>query len=130
MNRLVRLYASNLQKAEAITAAGDDLRKLSFTTASQLADENLGLGNETWVYLAGLEEDNDPKPFYRAVRRFYLASIRKMLKLGIQLRDLGIINPDKVTTYSFETIKSLAKRFPQLDLAGSESIDGLSLWTS
>ena len=41
------------------------------------------------------------------------------------LRDLGIINPNKVTTCSFETIKSLAKRFPQLDLAGSESIDGL-----
>ena len=38
------------------------------------------------------------------------------------LRDLGIINPDKVATYSFE---SLAKRFPQLDLAGSESSDGL-----
>ena len=47
MNRLVRLYASNPLKAEAITAAGDDLRKLSFTTASQLADENLGLGNDT-----------------------------------------------------------------------------------
>ena len=41
------------------------------------------------------------------------------------MRDLGIINPDKVTTCSFETIKSLSKQFPQLDLAGSESIDGL-----
>ena len=34
-------------KAEAIIAAGDDLRKLNFTTANQLADENLGLGNIT-----------------------------------------------------------------------------------
>ena len=41
------------------------------------------------------------------------------------LRDLGIINPDKVTTHSFETIKSLAKQFPQLDLAGLKTIDGL-----
>ena len=47
MNKLVRLYASNPLKAEAITAAGDDLRKLGFTTASQLAYENLGLGNDT-----------------------------------------------------------------------------------
>ena len=46
MNRLVRLYATNLLKAESITAAGGDLRKHSFTTASQLADENLELGND------------------------------------------------------------------------------------
>ena len=36
-----------------------------------------------------------------------------------------VINPDKVTTYSFQIVKSLAKRFPQLDLAVSESIDSL-----
>ena len=48
-NRLFHLFTSNLLKAETITAAGDDLRKFSFTTASQLADKNLGLGNDTWA---------------------------------------------------------------------------------
>ena len=90
MNRLVRLYASNPLKAEAITAAGDYLRKLGFTTASQLADENLGLGNDTGQTLT----QNHSK----AVRRFYLATkLEKYWRsflLGIKLKDLGI---DKVT---------------------------------
>ena len=42
--------------------------------------------------------------------RFYFATITKMLKkfpIGDSiLRDLGIIHPDKVATYPFETIKS------------------------
>ena len=87
MNRLIRLYASNSLKAEAITAAGDDLRKLSFTTTSQLADDNLGLGND-WAYLVGLEEDNDPKLFYQAVHRDFtwpqLGKCSRSFLLGIQ----------------------------------------------
>ncbi len=62
MNRLVRLYASNLLKPEAITTVESDLSKLSFTTDNQLADDELGLGNDTWGYLAEWEEENDPKP--------------------------------------------------------------------
>ncbi len=41
------------------------------------------------------------------------------------MKDLGIINPDMVCTYNFTTIQTLAKRFPQLELAGSASIDAL-----
>ncbi len=40
MSRLVRLYASNVLKPESITAVGEDLSKLSFASANQLADEN------------------------------------------------------------------------------------------
>ena len=116
MNRLVRLYASNLLKPETIVAARDNLSHLSFAYTEQLADENLGLGNDTWVYLSGMEEEFDPKPFYKAVREFYVATLKKMLKnfpFGDSiLKDLGIINPDSVSTYSFSTIESLAKRFP------------------
>ncbi len=39
MSRLVRLYASNVLKPESITAVGDDLSKLSFASANQLADD-------------------------------------------------------------------------------------------
>ena len=123
------MYASNLLKPEAITAVRDYLSNLSFARTNQLADENLGLGNDTWVYLAGMDEEHDPKPLYVAVRSFYVATVKKMLKKfpfgDTILKDFGIINPDKVTTYSFQTIKSLAKRFSQLDLAASESIDSL-----
>ena len=113
INRLVHLYANNLLKPEAITAVGDDLSNLNFARTNQLADENLGLGNDTWVYLAGMEEEHDPKSLYEAVRSFYVATVKKMLKKfpfgDTILTDLGIINPDKVTTYSFQTVKSLAK---------------------
>ena len=78
MSRLVRLYASNLLKIETIIAAGDDLTKLSFASSGQLADENLGLGNDTWLHLSGMEEEYDPTPFYRAVRSFYVASLQKI----------------------------------------------------
>ena len=42
MSRLVRLYASNLLKPEAITSTVDNL-----ATSNQLADENLGLETNT-----------------------------------------------------------------------------------
>ena len=74
ISRLVRLYASNLLKTETIVAAGNDLTKLSFANAGQLEDENLGLGNDTWVYLSGIEEEYDPKPLFKAVGDFYVAS--------------------------------------------------------
>ena len=130
MSRLVRLYASNLLKPEYIVAVGDDLSKLNLATQNQLADENLGLGDATWTYIAEMEEELDPKPLFKAVRLFYVASIQKMLKkfpFGDSiLKELGIINPDQFCSYNFTTIERLAKRFPQLRLNDSQSID----WTT
>ena len=70
MSRLVRLYASNLLKPEAIVAAGDNLSSLSLASTDQLSNENLGLGDDTWVYISSLEEEQDVTPFYAAVRGF------------------------------------------------------------
>ena len=110
MSRLVRLYASNLLKTETIVVVGSDLTKLSFASAGQLADENLGLGNDTWAHLSSMEELYDPRPLYRAVRSFYIASLKKMLKkfpFGDSiLKDLDVINPDKFCSYSFSTVES------------------------
>ena len=75
------LYASNLLKPECIVAVGDALSKLNLATQHQLADKNLGLGDATWMYLSGMEEELDPKPFYKTLRSFYLASLQKMLKI-------------------------------------------------
>ena len=75
MSRLVRLYASNLLKPEAIVAAGDNLSSLSLASTDQLSNENLGLGDDTWAYISSLEEDQDVAPFYAAVRGFYVATV-------------------------------------------------------
>ena len=80
MSRLVHLYASNLLKADIIKAAGDNLRNFNFSTRGQLPDENLGIGDETWVLPAELESEHDLKPLYSAVRQFYVATIQKMIK--------------------------------------------------
>ena len=80
MSRLVHLYSSNLLKGEAITTVGDNLTLLSFARNKQLEDENLGIGSATWACVSELEDELDPKPFFTAVRNFYIATIKKMLK--------------------------------------------------
>ena len=77
MCRLTRLYASNGLTIESITAAGDDLSRLKFDLDHQLDDERLGIGTDTWGHLAELEEEHELKPFFSAVRKFYIASILK-----------------------------------------------------
>lgn len=62
--------------------------------------------------------------FFKAVRDFYVASLKKMLKkfpFGDSILD--IINPDKFCSYSFSTVEGLAKRFSQLGLADSRTLD-------
>ena len=77
MSTLVRLYVSNLLKPECIVAVGDDLSQLNLASRNQLADENLGLGDATWMYISGMEEELDPKTLYKAVRSYYVDSYRK-----------------------------------------------------
>ena len=72
MCRLVRLYASNILKKKAILEVGDDLKKLKLDASSQVTDEHLGIGDDTWVSVADLEQEYDTKPFFSAVRKFYL----------------------------------------------------------
>ena len=87
----------------------------------------MGIGTETWVCVAAFEEERDPKPFFDAVRKFYLATIKKMIKkfpFGDSiLKDLGVLQPDKTSSYSAATLLNLAKRFPQIGLSEPESLD-------
>ena len=59
----------------------DDLSLLDKSLGSykQLSNEHLGIG-DTWVAVAELEQEHDTKPFFWAVRKFYVASLKKMLK--------------------------------------------------
>jgi hypothetical protein len=89
----------------------------------------LGIGDGTWIVLAELEDEHDTKPFFSAVREFYLATIQKMLKKfpfgDSLLRDLGVLQPYKTSSYEVSTVLRLAKRFPQLGLTSSESLEHL-----
>ena len=96
MSTLVHLYASNLLKAYVILAAGNDL-STRLDSEGQVPDENLGI-DDTWVLIAQLEEEADPKPLYSVIRQFYVATIKKMLKKSpfndSLLKKLEIINPE------------------------------------
>ena len=126
MCRLVRLYASNILKKEAILEVGDYLKKLKLDASSQVTDEHLGIGDDTWVSVADLEQKYDTKPFFSAVRKIYLETIQKMLKKfpfgDTLMKNLSILDPNKVCSFSSATVVGLAKRFPQLGLDDPESL--------
>ena len=129
MSRLVRLYAGNFLKREVILAAGDNLSLLSLERDNQLHDEDLAIGTNRWTTIAELETEHDPKPFFAAVRNFYVATLKKMLlkfPFGDSLlKDLGVLQPEKTSSYPVATVLNLAKRFPQLDIADPESLEAL-----
>ena len=68
------------------------------------------------------------KPFFNAIS-FYASSITKMLQKfpfgDTLLKDLRVLQPEKAASYPVSTIIGLAKRFPQLGLADSVSLDQL-----
>lgn len=70
------------------------------------------------------------KPFFSAVKQFYLATLKKMFKKfpfgDTILKDLGIVQPNKTSSYTVNTVHRLAKRFPQIELASSDSLDSLA----
>ncbi len=80
--------------------------------------------------VAELEEEIDVKPFFSAVRQFYLATLKKMFKKfpfgDTILHDLGIVQPNKTHSYTVDTVHRLAKRFPQTELSSLESFDSLA----
>ncbi len=84
---------------------------------------------ELGVSVAELEQEHDTKPFFTAVRKFYISTITKMLSkfpFGDELmKNLAILHPSKGSTFPSSTVVTLAKHFPQLGLSDSESIQRL-----
>ena len=111
---------------EAIPTTAEDLPEISLVEENQLPDESLGIGDNAWATLAEVEQEHDTKPFFKSVRQFYCASIKKMLKkfpFGDSLmKDLGVLQPNKVSTYVVDIVLKLAKRFPQLKLDNEEKL--------
>ena len=77
---VLRLYASNLLKGYVILAVGDNLKSLNLSQTGYLTDENLGIGTATWACLSELEETENIKPFFIAVCKLYVETIKKMKK--------------------------------------------------
>ena len=80
LNCFVRLYAANLLTTDAILAANDNITLLSIDTSSQLSNENLAIGDSTWITLAQVEVEHDIKPFLVAVTKLYFVPIQKVHK--------------------------------------------------
>ncbi len=128
INRLVKLYAANLLTSASIQASGTNLKNLKFD--SQLENEHLGIGTETWAAISVFEQERNTKPFFEAVRKFYVTSIKKMIQkfpFGDSLfRDLEILLPTKLTsTTTISIALKLAERFPQLEISDTFSLDKL-----
>ena len=80
-----------------------------------------------------LEEEHQTFFFFDAVKTFYISSLPKMFEkfpVGDHLlQDMGILVPDKVTSYSVDAVMRLAKCFPQLKIGDPTSIDKLRFYT-
>ena len=123
------MYASNFLTSDTILAANDNLRLLDLAEENQVTNEDLGIGTETWMSVAELESTHDTAPFFEAVRGFYVSSTKKMLNnfpFGDTLmKDLSVLQPENTSLFPFSKIISLAKRFPQIGLSESASLDQL-----
>ena len=126
ISRLVRLYASNFLSVSAVRAVGDNLQNLDFSEANFVPRDELGIGTNTWLNIAQIEEQHDISPFLESIKNFYIASTKKMLKkfpFGDSLmKDLAILQPDATATFSPNTVISLATRFPQLGISNLDAL--------
>ena len=110
---------------EAILETNQNFKLLDFDATKQLPDENLGIGDNTWVSLSVVEQEHA----LLKLEGFISLQLKKMLKkcpFGDSINDLGILlQPVKSCTYDVSTILRLAKKFPQLKLDTSECLKHL-----
>ena len=128
MNWLVRLYASKFLSDGTILAASDNLKNLDFDEANHVSNKHLGIGDDTWASVSQLEHLHDTTPFFKAIRSFYASSMKKMLvkfPFGNLLKYLRIIQLEHISSFSFNTITSLAKCFPPVSLNDAVSLQNL-----
>ena len=131
INRLVRIYAVNVLTQNSVLQVGNKIHTIDLdNSTNHKPDENMSIGTDTWECVAELEEEINIKPFFSAVRQFYLATLKKMFKKfpfgDTILKDLGIVQPNKTDSYTVDTVHRLAKRFPQIELSSLESLDSLA----
>lgn len=131
INRLVRIYAVNVLTQNSVLQVGDKIHTVDLDNSeNHKPDESISIGTDTWVCVSELEEEMDMKPFFSAVKQFYMTTLKKMFKKfpfgDTILKDLGIVQPSKTASYTVNTVHRLAKRFPQIELASSDSLECLA----
>ncbi len=75
------IYAVNILTQQS--QAGDNLHTIGLNDRTNLKpNESLGIciGDDTWAGVSELEKELNTTPFFEAVKEFYLATLRKMLK--------------------------------------------------
>ncbi len=90
--------------------------------SSQVANEHLGIGTETWVSVAELEQEHTTRSLSS---QLYGSFTYKPLRRCLANLNLAILHPSKASTFPSSTVVTLEKRFPQLGLSDSESIQRL-----
>ena len=60
--RLTKIYAVNFLTEEAVRKAGDKIHLVDMDKVK--LNENLSIGDDTWLCIIALEEEMDTKPFF------------------------------------------------------------------
>ena len=85
----------------------------------------MGIGDDTWASVSDLEH-HVTAPFFEAIRGFYVFSMKKILvkfTFGDSLmKDLRVNQLEHTSSFTFNTITSLAKRLPQIGLNDAVSL--------
>jgi len=89
------------------------------------------VGIHTWVVVSAVEQEQNIKPFFDAVKQIFIKSIEKMMKKFLfgdsLLRDLEILKPKKLASSTIDVVIGLANKFSQLKLSDDySSFDKLS----
>lgn len=128
-SRFLKLYETNFLKKMPFWLLVMISKPWALTREATLQNnENLGIGTATWTSLSELEETHNIKPFFNAVRKFYIQTINKMQKFPFGdslMKNLGMLQPNNAAEYSVSTVISLVQRFPQLGINTAEMLDKL-----
>ena len=80
--RYTKIYAFNFLTEEAVCKAGDKIHLADMDKVK--LEEDLSIGDETWLCISALEEEKDTKPF------FYVSKLSTQLLFGKCLRNFHL----------------------------------------
>lgn len=132
VQRLLRILFGRFIQAEVIqNISGNDLTDIDVKEPQlQLADEQLGIGQEAWAYLSSEEDSLDPSAerlFFNGIRQFYVAIastiIRKFPFNDTLVDDVAVFLPNNRSTIDCTRVYQLARRFTIV--VPQESMDAL-----
>ena len=105
INQLVRIYAVNVLTQNSVLQVGNKIHTIDLdNSTNHKPDENMSIGTDTWECVAELEEEINIKPFFSAVRQFYLATLKKMFHLEILYSKIWVLFSQTRHTHTLWTL--------------------------